>query len=681
MKHIMSLSYSGYGENFDTVITYQGVEVRVTQFNIDFDFDVALGIIKEYDGKVDAFALSGVPPTIIQKGVSFIHPQIYNLRKAAVETPLLDGSILKRTYYPYALRQFALKNSKVFTQKRVSIYAGAFHYSILDEIEALGGKLCLGDPYFFLKIPKVLHRKKSLDYFIKYFSTLFKGMKIKRSNLSSFSRSPHSRLKEFFDGDIFIGNESTFNLIELDHLRGKTVFIDFINKDLLQKLEEVGVKEVIVATENSVPLDKMNFSLLEAILQVGSDVQGTLSDDDILDWMLANRLEAKRVDIDPVSNPNQKDKFAFVIHPLGRAHLFKHPLLKFIAPYSKPLWPFAEEILSRFPSFFYGKMKGIVSEKTGQEVEGLIYMVPDTPKMLLEKDVDTIYARLGGICDKAADSGAQIIGLGAYTKIVGDAGVTVDAQSPIPVTTGNSLSACATLWAAKFALERMNLVEKENGRYKGICMVVGATGSIGAVSAKILAQNWSEIVLVAPRAYKVMELKEEIHSIDSSVQIHVSTKASTHIRNCDLIITTTSAQGRKILEIEQVKPGAIICDVSRPFDISEEDALKRPDVMVIASGEVRLPGPLKMKMDIGLEGNIVYACLAETALLAMAGKFESFTLSRVIDYKKVLEIDRLASEHGVRMSCIMGHSGFITDEEFSLCREHALIKLNEKTKK
>ena len=62
----------------------------------------------------------------------------------------------------------------------------------------------------------------------------------------------------------------------------------------------------------------------------------------------------------------------------------------------------------------------------------------------------------------------------------------------------------------------------------------------------------------------------------------------------------------------------------------------------------------------------------------MEGKFESFTLSRNINYEKVIEIDKLAREHGVRLSHIMGHNGFITDEEFSLCREHAMNKLSEK---
>ena len=97
--------------------------------------------------------------------------------------------------------------------------------------------------------------------------------------------------------------------------------------------------------------------------------------------------------------------------------------------------------------------------------------------------------------------------------------------------------------------------------------------------------------------------------------------------------------------------------------------------MVIESGEVELPGDYKMKVDLGLHGRIVYACLAETALLAMDNRFESFTLSRNISYQKVLDIDRMAREHGVRLSHITGHSGIITDHEFELCRNHAIKSL------
>ena len=47
------------------------------------------------------------------------------------------------------------------------------------------------------------------------------------------------------------------------------------------------------------------------------------------------------------------------------------------------------------------------------------------------------------------------MGLGAFTSVVGDAGVTVAKRSPIPVTSGNSLTIWATVETAKLACKEM----------------------------------------------------------------------------------------------------------------------------------------------------------------------------------------------------------------------------------
>ena len=285
---------------------------------------------------------------------------------------------------------------------------------------------------------------------------------------------------------------------------------------------------------------------------------------------------------------------------------------------------------------------------------------------------ESIYVKLAKVAGKAQDEVAKLIGLGAYTKIVGDAGISVSRMSPIPVTTGNALSSASTLWAASLAVDKMNFVSKENGIYQGKAMVVGATGSIGQVTAKMLAKSWRELVIVAPKPYKLAEMIEEIKIIAPQCHVEVDTNPDQLSQSCDLIVTTTSAQGKKIIDIEKVKSGAVICDVSRPFDVTKEDALKRPDVLVIASGEVELPGDVKVGCDIGLPGNVVYACLAETALLALEGRFECFTLGRTIDLNKVIEIDHLSKKHGVKLAAIMGHDGEITDSVIEHCRQQAI---------
>lgn len=681
MKQILCLSFAQENLNYEEEVELLGHKAKLIHYSCNFDTELTESLIKKYDGVVDVICITGLPPKIKFKKGFFLHPDSFRIKTSAKHTPIVDGQVFKDVYIPWAMRRFYLKNPQFLTKKKIGFYTGALQKTYVEVLEELENKLIMADPYFLMKLPFTLNGNKSLEKFLKILTPVLKNLKIKKSSVGNFDthyRKYNRALDEFLSADMLVGNEANISFLDLKHLKGKTLILDIVTPQFFEKLKEAGLKEAMIC----LPTDKLpfiNYSIIEAFIQLRKGEGRVVKEDDII-WAideLGLHPEVKTLNDDF----DKLVKFAFVIHPLSSKYLFKHPLLKPVAKYSKPFEKVAEDLMALSPGFFYGFINGIVSEKNGRRVQGLIYTVTETPKKLVESEPEVVYKKILRLCEKADNEGAAIIGLGAYTKIVGDAGVTIARLSPIPVTTGNSLSAASTLWAAKLAVEKIDLVKKEGSQFKGVAMVIGATGSIGAVSAKVLALSWDEIIIVAPRAYKLLELKDEILKINPKVKIDISTKADDHTHRADLIITTTSSRGETILDIMKVKPGAVICDVSRPFDIKEEDAIKRPDVMVIASGEVQLPGHIDMKIDIGLEGNIVYACLAETALLAMAGKFESFTLSRNINYEKVLEIDRLSKEHGVRLSQIMGHNGFLTDEEFRLCREFATKKLASENNK
>ena len=682
MKTILSLAFAQDQFNYDEEVTFFGETYRVIQYSTNFDVSLTEELIKKYDGHCDVICLSGIPQKIKFKKWNFLHPDSYRLKTAAKYTPIVDGQIIKDVYIPYALRMFQLKQPHFFHKKKVGMYSAGLQISFVEPLFELFGEVVMADPFFLLKIPLTLHRQASLERFLKTLAPVLKMMKVQKTFVPEFNeknRKLNRALDEFLSCNVLVGNEANINFLELSHLKGKTLIIDIVSPQFEQKLKQSGLHDALVCLPQFTENPKLNYSILEGIIQLKKSAGDFVNQDDVIKVVEEMKLTPELRVFN--ENSEEETKFAFVIHPLSAKYIFKHPYLKFLKNHSKPLEKIAEEAMTYIPGFFYGNIDGVVSEKNGKKVKGLIYTVTETPKKLMESKPDVVYKKILKLCEKADQEGAKIIGLGAYTKIVGDAGVTIDRMSPIPVTTGNSLSAASTLWAAKLAVEKLGFVEKENSRFKGVVMVVGATGSIGAVSAKILALSWDEIIIVAPRAYKLMELRDEILAINPNAKIEISTNADNYSHKCDLIITTTSGQGKTVLDIMKVKPGCVICDVSRPFDIREEDAIKRPDVLVIASGEVTLPGDVNIRGDLGLEGKIVYACLAETALLAMDGKLESFTLSRNINFEIVLEIDKMAKEHGVRLSQIMGHAGFISDEEFNLCREHAINKLKTKKKK
>jgi hypothetical protein len=199
-------------------------------------------------------------------------------------------------------------------------------------------------------------------------------------------------------------------------------------------------------------------------------------------------------------------------------------------------------------------------------------------------------------------------------------------------------------------------------------MVVGATGSIGAVCARLLAQAINDVVLVSIEPEKLIDLKRRIHEETPGAAVTIATRTEDVLGDCDLVVTATSAFGQRVVDISRCRPGAVICDVARPPDIGEREAALRPDVLVIESGEVLIPGNVDFGYDIGLPKGTSYACLAETALLAMEGRFEDYTLGRQIDTERVKEIYRLFRKHGFQLAGLRSFGRYVTDDDVAVKR-------------
>jgi predicted amino acid dehydrogenase len=324
-------------------------------------------------------------------------------------------------------------------------------------------------------------------------------------------------------------------------------------------------------------------------------------------------------------------------------------------------------MIANIPPLYLSRIKGIRSPATGKEVEGYLIGLGATPREFLRRRPGFTYRRLIVASRMAQRMGAKIMGLGAFTKVVGDAGITVGQKADIAITSGNSLTVAATLEAAKQAVIKMGTTDLTKGR----AMVIGATGSIGAVCSRLLAQAIRDVVLVAPRPEKLIELKNTIEAETPGSHVLIATDASPYLSEADLVVTTTTAIGEKVVDVLRLRPGCVVCDVARPPDVQEADALLRPDVLVIESGEVLLPGEPDFGFDIGLPHGVAYACLAETAVLALEGRFENFTLGRNIEMERVKEMYRLFKKHGLQLEGLRSFGRYVTDDEVAHKRELA----------
>jgi len=198
--------------------------------------------------------------------------------------------------------------------------------------------------------------------------------------------------------------------------------------------------------------------------------------------------------------------------------------------------------------------------------------------------------------------------------------------------------------------------------------VVGASGAIGRVCAQLIGQDVPRLLLIARRPQPLTEVVELIHNRNGT-EVSLSTDIG-DLRQADVVLSVTSAIG-PVIEPEHLKRGAVICDVARPRDVSRRVMEERDDVLVIDGGMVAVPGPVDFGFDFGFPPGIAFACMAETMILALEGRYESYTLGKDISLAQVQGISEMAARHGFGVSGFRCFEQPVTDEQIERIKGNA----------
>lgn len=682
LKKIVVLSFKESGGVRTETIQVGGTQFEITEHRIGMDFDAGRELVQQYDGHVDGIALGGVQRRLSAGSFYFSHPGYLNLIRSATQTPLYIADDLRDFFANWTLQRLLRDEPQFFAHRRVLFHCASVG-PLLNKIQGAGARIRAADPLVLTGIPKSLGSARQLEAYLRLMEPLVKAPAIAklRPKVHVQKQRVQSKLAQWIrESEIFVTFGNLLDQFEsLECLQGKVLIVDYLSTRSEERLAQVNVGQVIELIPNSLrsgPLKDRPLSVLTAVLDQQRKAERSLlsPEEYLLNWVQRQKISPNRYR----ATKKPPRRCGFIIHPLAQSYLWKVPALQPVKRAPKQVRDTLEAVAARLPVIHYGTLSGAVSDHNGQEVICDLYGMLATPKQLLSMNEEMVYKRLVQAAEMAHQRGSLLFGLGAYTKVVGDGGVTVTRSSPIPVTTGNSYSASTTLWAARIMVERMGLISpiRVGNRFRAKAMIIGATGSIGRVSSLLSSLVFDELVLVATQPDKLLELRQEILEVSPGIDVKVTTDANPELHDTDLVVTATSNQtGQSVLDIERLKPGAVVCDCSRPLDVGPEEAAKRPDVMVIESGEVLLPGAPKLDCDIGLPKPSVYACLAETVLLTMEGRYENFSYSKQLSMNKVKEIYRLGLKHGATLSEIRGPSGVITDEQVMRCRELALERL------
>lgn len=349
----------------------------------------------------------------------------------------------------------------------------------------------------------------------------------------------------------------------------------------------------------------------------------------------------------------QSDTFAFIIHPIDpkRDVSRKYPTLGKL-----PVW-LIDFLSLFFPPVYISEITGIRSEATDRSLKGWFIACPLTPNRMMHLPPTIVYRKVVQTGRLAERLGARILGLGAFTSVVGDGGITIAKQLHIPVTTGDSYTVATAVHAVQKAAQLMEIPMAT-----ATVAIVGATGAIGSVCAEMLAPHTGHMLLIGRQQTKLERIAARVKE-NGTPQVTISDDIN-QLAQAHLVITVTSAIDA-IIEPCHLRRGAVVCDVARPRDVSRQVAEQRPDVLVIEGGMVKVPGSVDFKFNFGFPPQMAYACMAETMALALEQRYDSFTLGKDIKLSQVMTIDKIAARHGFTLGGFRSFEKAVTDEEIA----------------
>jgi len=383
-------------------------------------------------------------------------------------------------------------------------------------------------------------------------------------------------------------------------------------------------------------------------------------------------------------------------HEAGRFAFFVHPLkLSNYCEFDESLYDLDDNELSDLTEKFSDLAKPFVisgvdiTSDCGSKAYGEFIAIPRTAEQLSAMPRDQALSELKYAIDLAKSRGAKIVGLGAYTSVVSGGGLHLKDEG-IAITTGNSYTVISAVEAVEMAARNVGLHLSDS-----TVAVVGAAGSIGKGAAVLMSEKASRLILIGNQknskiasdrllltAVEIVKhtsflvatdaeflpgslaaqiststdlpyvdapyedfLKLASYLCDNS-SILLSTSIDDALSKSDIVICATSSTVQ-LLTAHNLAPGTIVCDISRPKNIEDDVEFKRPDVLALDGGVVRVPGSPYLGWNFGLGEGAAYACMAETMMLALEKHYENTSLgSSGVTVDSVLYLKNLAIKHG-----------------------------------
>lgn len=253
MKKVVSISIGSSTRNKTAEVEILGEKFVIERIGTDGDLKKAIELIKELDGKVDAFGMGGIDLYLSAGNKRYIIKDALPLKNAAKITPIVDGSGLKNTLERKVIKYIQKKGIVDLKGKKVLMTSVMDRFGMAQAFYEEGARLIIGDLMFALNIPIPLHSLKVV-YFLSFiivpivvrlpfemiYPTGDKQLKIDSKKYERFYK----------EADIIAGDFLFIKKYMPERLDGKIIVTNTVTQEDVEMIKERGVELLITTTPN-----------------------------------------------------------------------------------------------------------------------------------------------------------------------------------------------------------------------------------------------------------------------------------------------------------------------------------------------------------------------------------------------------------------------------------------------
>lgn len=163
MKRVVSVSLGSSKRDHTVTVDILGETFEISRRGTDGDFNQALQLLKELDGKVDAIGLGGIDVYLYVKKKRYAIVDGLRLMGAVACTPVVDGSGLKNTLEREAVRYLARETEYLRAGTKVLLVSAVDRFGMAEALAEIGCELVCGDLIFAAGIPYPIRTLEELE--------------------------------------------------------------------------------------------------------------------------------------------------------------------------------------------------------------------------------------------------------------------------------------------------------------------------------------------------------------------------------------------------------------------------------------------------------------------------------------------------------------------------------------